>query len=299
MKRAPTIVVQFVHLHGPLKGQIQEFTEPVISIGRHPDCSIRFPADLAVVSRKHAEITRDGNRFRLEDLSTNGTYVNGKRAKEAFLKNGDVLTFAEGGPKVSFLMQVKEEQEETGPVAEVVLAEPVKEEVRVSRREPPVMPRAVPEPPEPEIAAQPVNVPLVFQYGPTLRSYKQLPVNVGKHPHCHFSLNHPGVLDMHAQILHAQGQYWVKDLTGRSLVQVNGRPVGLKPHPLQTDDLLVLSPQGPTFRYLGEGRLAEVEEAGSESPGSPSPSGEQGLQGGSGQEKSDRDGKSIFKKLFR
>jgi len=297
MKRAPTIVVQFVHLHGPLKGQIQEFTEPVISIGRHPDSSIRFPADLAVVSRKHAEITRDGNRFKLADLSTNGTYVNGKRAKEAYLKNGDVLTFAEGGPKVSFLMQMREEQEEAAPVSEVVLEAPVKEEIQAPRKEPAVRPRAIPE--EPEIAAQPVSAPLVFQYGPTLRSFKQLPVNIGKHPQCHFSLDHPGLLDMHAQILHAQSQYWVKDLTGRSLVQVNGHPVGLKPHPLKTDDLLVLSPQGPTFRFLGEGRLAEVEEALPESPDSLSPQRDQGLQGASGQEKSDRESKSIFKRLFK
>ena len=297
MKRAPTIVVQFVHLHGPLKGQIQEFTEPVISIGRHPDSSIRFPADLAVVSRKHAEITRDGNRFKLADLSTNGTYVNGKRAKEAYLKNGDVLTFAEGGPKVSFLMQMREEQEEAAPVSEVVLEAPVKEEIQAPRKEPAVRPRAIPE--EPEIAAQPVSAPLVFQYGPTLRSFKQLPVNIGKHPQCHFSLDHPGLLDMHAQILHAQSQYWVKDLTGRSLVQVNGHPVGLKPHLLKTDDLLVLSPQGPTFRFLGEGRLAEVEEALPESPDSLSPQRDQGLQGASGQEKSDRESKSIFKRLFK
>jgi pSer/pThr/pTyr-binding forkhead associated (FHA) protein len=297
MKRAPTIVVQFVHLHGPLKGQIQEFTEPVISIGRHPDSSIRFPADLAVVSRKHAEITRDGNRFKLADLSTNGTYVNGKRAKEAYLKNGDVLTFAEGGPKVSFLMQMREEQEEAAPVSEVVLEAPVKEEIQAPRKEPAVRPRAVLE--EPEIASQPVSAPLVFQYGPTLRSFKQLPVNIGKHPQCQFSLDHPGLLDMHAQILYAQSQYWVKDLTGRSLVQVNGHPVGLKPHPLKTDDLLVLSPQGPTFRFLGEGRLAEVEEALPESPDSLSPQRDQGLQGASGREKSDRESKSIFKRLFK
>ena len=54
------------------------------------------------MSRKHAEIIREGNRFKLVDLSANGTFVNGKRVKEVYLKDGDVLTFAEGGPKVSF-----------------------------------------------------------------------------------------------------------------------------------------------------------------------------------------------------
>ncbi|MGC8809211.1 MAG: FHA domain-containing protein, partial [bacterium] len=109
MIQPPVIVVQLIHILGPRKGEIQEFVDPVITIGRHPSCHVRFPADLTTVSRKHAEIIREGNQFKLVDHSTNGTYVNGKRVTETYLKNGDVLTFAEeGGPKVSFLTQVKE-----------------------------------------------------------------------------------------------------------------------------------------------------------------------------------------------
>ena len=91
-----------------MKGQIQEFAEGSILIGRHPSCHVRFPADVTVLSRTHAEIVRDGNQFRLVDKSTNGTFVNGKRITETFLKSGDVIAFAEGGPKVSFLTEVKE-----------------------------------------------------------------------------------------------------------------------------------------------------------------------------------------------
>ena len=100
MKRPPIIVVQLIHLSGPLKGQIQEFAEGSILVGRHPSCHVRFPADVTALSRTHAEIVRDGNQFRLVDKSTNGTFVNGKRITETFLKSGDVLAFAEGGPKV-------------------------------------------------------------------------------------------------------------------------------------------------------------------------------------------------------
>jgi len=109
MKRPPIIVIQLVHIVGPLKGEIQEFIEPAISIGRHPSCQVRFPADLATVSRKHAEITREGNQFKVIDHSANGTFVNGKQVKESLLKDGDVLEFSKGGPKVSFLTQMKEE----------------------------------------------------------------------------------------------------------------------------------------------------------------------------------------------
>jgi hypothetical protein len=46
------------------------------------------------VSRKHAEVRRDGNRWVLVDLgSTNGTLVNGKLAKEHPLTSGDRIAF--------------------------------------------------------------------------------------------------------------------------------------------------------------------------------------------------------------
>jgi len=95
MKRPPIIVIQLVHILGPLKGEIQEFIEPPISIGRHPGCHVRFPADLAPVSRKHAEITREGNQFKLIDHSANGTFVNGKQVKEVLLKDGNKGTLVQ------------------------------------------------------------------------------------------------------------------------------------------------------------------------------------------------------------
>ncbi len=96
MKTAPVIIVQLIHIEGPLKGQIVELTDLEIKIGRHPSCQLQYPVDLNIISRVHAVITRDGNRFKLTDQSSNGTIVNGKRIKEIFLKGGDVITVAEG-----------------------------------------------------------------------------------------------------------------------------------------------------------------------------------------------------------
>lgn len=42
MKNPPLIVVQLIHIQGPvpLEGKEPEFSEPVILIGRHPSCHL-------------------------------------------------------------------------------------------------------------------------------------------------------------------------------------------------------------------------------------------------------------------
>jgi pSer/pThr/pTyr-binding forkhead associated (FHA) protein len=261
MKRPPLIVVQLVHITGPLKGEIQEFSEGEISIGRHPSSHVRFPADLAVVSRKQADIVREGNQFKLIDHSANGTLVNGKRVKDAYLKSGDVLEFSAGGPKVSFLTEVRE--------GDVPL--PPRQELPVEP--PPVAPRSIPQekprtaPPrmEPrEIPVQKTAAPLIVQFGPTIRSFRELPVTVGKSAKCDFVLDTPGILDLHAQVFFSQDRYWVKDLTGQGTIRINRQPV-LSHAALNLDDQIALTPRGPFFRFLGEGRLAEVSNAPEES----------------------------------
>ena len=60
----------------------------VTVVGRDPDSSI-FLNDVTV-SRRHAQIQLDKNRYTLRDSgSLNGTYLNGERVDEAELKSGD------------------------------------------------------------------------------------------------------------------------------------------------------------------------------------------------------------------
>jgi pSer/pThr/pTyr-binding forkhead associated (FHA) protein len=254
MKQPPIITVQLVHIHGPLKGEIQEFSKDTITIGRHPSSDLKFPADLTIISRKHAEIIREGNQFRLIDLSTNGTFVNGKKITETLLRDGDVLEFADGGPKASFLTQMKEVP------AETETASPPLEELR----QPSVAAGPRPEVP-PEISVQPASVPLVIQYGPTIRSFKELPITIGKSLKSDFVLDHPGIFDRHAQVFFSQGQYWIKDLTGQNMIRLNQRAIPFQAA-LTLYDNVALSPRGPTFRFLGEGRMAEVAEPAAEEP---------------------------------
>jgi predicted component of type VI protein secretion system len=70
-------------------------------VGRREDCDLRIP--LGEVSRKHCRIIKDGETIRLEDLgSSNGTYHNGQRCREAILGPGDTLQI---GP-VTFMIQI-------------------------------------------------------------------------------------------------------------------------------------------------------------------------------------------------
>ncbi len=67
----------------PAPGQSAEW-----SIGSGADCGIRFDED--GVSALHARLSNDGHRWKIVDqMSANGTYVNGKRATMAYLGGND------------------------------------------------------------------------------------------------------------------------------------------------------------------------------------------------------------------
>ncbi|MFP5351782.1 MAG: FhaA domain-containing protein [Actinomycetota bacterium] len=76
---------------GNRKEKISITRQPVV-IGRLSTCDVVL-AD-SNVSRRHAELRREGSRWLLVDLgSTNGTLVNGKLAREHPLEDGDRLSF--------------------------------------------------------------------------------------------------------------------------------------------------------------------------------------------------------------
>ncbi|MBC2713110.1 MAG: FHA domain-containing protein [Desulfosarcina sp.] len=280
MPQMPNITVQLVHIQGPLKGQIQDFSQFPVQIGRHSSCQVRFEKDLTAISRRHACIERQGNRFRIIDASTNGTYVNGKRIADVYLRDGDVITFSENGPKASFLTKI-----ETGnaPVPPAPLVRPsppspsapMQPQMSAPAPVPPVTAPSAPPPrpqiPEPGLTVGPdleipvisANAPLVIQFGPTLQSYNLLPVTIGTDPACEFVIANNALTGRHVQIFFSENDYYVKDLTGRNVVSINGRPVGAQSVLAQGAELS-LTDQGPKFRFLGGGRLAEIQDVVSE-----------------------------------
>lgn len=93
------------HVAGSRRGQRQELpAEGRIRFGRHPDCEVAFDPhrDLDASSR-HAELRPVEGGWQLVDLgSSNGTYVDGRRASEAAvaLATPLVLEFGTGGPRL-------------------------------------------------------------------------------------------------------------------------------------------------------------------------------------------------------
>ena len=97
----PTVVVddgpalshqgfRLVVLSGELRGREVEVIKDSITLGRSRQCDIVLPDDS--VSRTHAQIRREGDRYRLLDLeSSSGTCLGGSMITDAFLRPGDEL----------------------------------------------------------------------------------------------------------------------------------------------------------------------------------------------------------------
>lgn len=333
MNTIPNITVQLVHMQGPLKGEIQELSDSEIRVGRHPDCQVQFPKELVTLSRVHARIVREGNRFKLIDQSTNGTYVNGQQVKEAFLKDGDVVMFAEGGPKLSFLTQISDARTapspEPRPAPSPTASPPSQSSTPPQQQmQPPPRPAEQPSQPPPvssapqpkpepaqtprPLQAQPasapspppvetVKAPFAIQFGPALKSFQTLPITIGSGAGCDFIISHPGIYEQHAQIFFSRNRYWIKDLTGMNCITVGGMPIDVQMG-LEPDMHLSLSEQGPKFRFLGGGRLAEVEDPLPAPP--PAQPANQQPSPGKGQDQQERSGKlgqkagGLLKKFF-
>jgi pSer/pThr/pTyr-binding forkhead associated (FHA) protein len=77
-----------VVVRGPNAGSRYLLDREITTVGRHPDSAIFL--DDVTVSRRHAELTRDGVTIVLRDLgSLNGSYVNGERVDQRQLGTGD------------------------------------------------------------------------------------------------------------------------------------------------------------------------------------------------------------------
>jgi pSer/pThr/pTyr-binding forkhead associated (FHA) protein len=97
----PTGAAVLVVTRGEAAGSRILLDQPTTTAGRHPDSDI-FLDDITV-SRRHAEIVRQGSGYLVRDAgSLNGTYVNRERIETAPLSPGDVLQV--GKYKLHFLV---------------------------------------------------------------------------------------------------------------------------------------------------------------------------------------------------
>lgn len=88
------------------QGESQEIIVDTIEIGRDSHCQVRFDDNFPTVSRRHAAIIKDGDNWKLVQLSkTNSTFLNGRAIKtEWYLQNGDEIQLSVNGPKLGFII---------------------------------------------------------------------------------------------------------------------------------------------------------------------------------------------------
>lgn len=88
-------------------GESQRIIIDQIELGRDSSCQVRFDDEtFPTVSRRHAAIVKDGERWKLVQLSTtNSTFLNGHPVtNEWYLENGDEIQLSVGGPRMGFIV---------------------------------------------------------------------------------------------------------------------------------------------------------------------------------------------------
>ena len=69
-----------------------DLDQPVVTLGRSPDCNVVFPDTVPGMSRHHATISQDDRGWKIIDAgSRNGTFVNRAPIKRQYLKDGDLI----------------------------------------------------------------------------------------------------------------------------------------------------------------------------------------------------------------
>ena len=107
------------------------FRAGTYDVGRAEGCAVRFWKRAKSISLRHARITVDENKTRIEDLeSDTGTMVNGRVVHEKVLEDGDTIAVGKITMRVSL-----PEREDAGAQAEVVLSAPEEQEVEETAKE--------------------------------------------------------------------------------------------------------------------------------------------------------------------
>lgn len=224
--------IQIMHLGGDKKGTTESYSSEVISFGRNPDCDIVFQLASLTVSRVHAKIIRKRNDYFLENISPNGSYLNGERVDQAKLNSGDVIEFSKSGPKIRVIYN---------PVSEASPSSTDHIPLAIDTDSPTILPE------------------LTVQYESDFRSFRQSSVLIGQDSECDIVMDHPQLFNKHAEIFLANSQFHIRNISRQGLVIINGRAIN-RDTLLQQNDIIELNSDGPKFKYLGDGKLIQQVE---------------------------------------
>jgi pSer/pThr/pTyr-binding forkhead associated (FHA) protein len=103
-------VITLILLHPLQSVPVQNWTfetESVVRVGRSTDNDVVLYS--AVVSRHHVELRQDGDLWKVVNLGTNGTYIDGQRIEECEAKDGLVIRLASSGPKIQIRLEDTED----------------------------------------------------------------------------------------------------------------------------------------------------------------------------------------------
>lgn len=143
------------------------------------------------VSRRHARLVREGDRYWLEDIgATNGTFVNGLRVQRETLHHLDVVTL---GRTVDLIFLSRED-------------------------DPPALPEV----------DQLIEVKLEFVDGPEAGTIVDIPrgeSTLGRAPSCNVAINSPAVGRAHARIARSARRLLIQDLQSANGTFVNGKRI--------------------------------------------------------------------------
>ncbi|HLM85137.1 MAG TPA: FHA domain-containing protein [Solirubrobacteraceae bacterium] len=90
MPADPVAPGRYIEIQGPERALLIALSDTAMPIGRGLNAELRL--DDSSVSRRHAIIVpRPAGARILDDRSSNGTFVNGRRVQQADLANGDVI----------------------------------------------------------------------------------------------------------------------------------------------------------------------------------------------------------------
>lgn len=97
-----------VHISGSKRGKTEVFGEEKLKVGTDPANELRFnPSVDRGTAPLHAEIEWKDCDYLLRSKAVD-TFVNGRQVEEVVLRDGDMVEFGAGGPKVRFRMKSEE-----------------------------------------------------------------------------------------------------------------------------------------------------------------------------------------------
>jgi ABC-type multidrug transport system ATPase subunit/pSer/pThr/pTyr-binding forkhead associated (FHA) protein len=219
-----------------------EMNREVTRLGRDPEGEVVIEAAAAVVSRRHAEIRKDGEKFSITDLkSFNGTLVNGQRITSTVtLFGGDQIQLGVGGPELRLIdpahpAPAHRALQPGAPTPSQPLPPEFGQLAAMARRETIVatgsrsqQPTRPPDPTQPQLLAR-----LSFENRPQL--------SVGRAADNDLRLDGLQISNHHARFARTNGNVAVEDAGSTNGVYVNGERITSR-RAVQPTDVIQIGP---------------------------------------------------------